>query len=147
MAKSLMMLVNPAAGRSMSDLNLGTAVSTFALNGYCPTVFYTTAPGTASKIVEENAAQRLLQQRFRDERRRLAHEPVEPLPGVVPADGKFLHCPSASVSSRSIFRSARRRKNAVAHADTTSAIGKHHHTLPTFPVSDRRYAAGMSATT
>ena len=51
-----MMLVNPAAGRSMSDLNLGTAVSTFALNGYCPTVFYTTAPGTASKIVEENAA-------------------------------------------------------------------------------------------
>ena len=91
--------------------------------------------------------QRLLQQRFRDERRRLAHEPVEPLPGVVPADGKFLHCPSASVSSRSIFRSARRRKNAVAHADTTSAIGKHHHTLPTFPVSDRRYAAGMSATT
>ena len=33
MAKSLMMLVNPAAGRSMSDLNLGTAVSTFALNG------------------------------------------------------------------------------------------------------------------
>ena len=48
MAKSLMMLVNPAAGRSMSDLNLGTAVSTFALNGYCPTVFYTTAPGTAS---------------------------------------------------------------------------------------------------
>ena len=56
MAKSLMMLVNPAAGRSMSDLNLGTAVSTFALNGYCPTVFYTTAPGTASKIVEENAA-------------------------------------------------------------------------------------------
>lgn len=50
MAKSLMMLVNPAAGRSMSDLNLGTAVSTFALNGYCPTVFYTTAPGTASKL-------------------------------------------------------------------------------------------------
>ena len=91
--------------------------------------------------------QRLLQQRFRDKRRRLAHEPVEPLPGVVPADGKFLHCPSASVSSRSKFRSARRRKNAVAHADTTSAIGKHHHTLPTFPVSDRRYAAGMSATT
>ena len=35
MPKSLMMLVNPAAGRSMSDLNLGTAVSTFAVNGYC----------------------------------------------------------------------------------------------------------------
>ena len=56
MVKSLMMLVNPAAGRSMSDLNLGAAVSTFALNGYCPTVYYTTAPGTATKLVAENAA-------------------------------------------------------------------------------------------
>lgn len=55
MAKNMMMLVNPAAGRSMSDLNLGTAVSTFAANGYCPTVFYTTGPGTASGIVAENA--------------------------------------------------------------------------------------------
>ena len=91
-------------------------------------------------------AQRLLQKRFRDKRRRLAHKPVEPLPGVVPADGKFLHYSSESVSFRSMSRSARRRKNAVAHADTTSAIGKHHHTLPTLPVSDRRYAAGISAT-
>lgn len=56
MAKSLMMLVNPAAGRSTSDLHLGAAVSSFAANGYCPTVFFTTAPGTASKIVAENAA-------------------------------------------------------------------------------------------
>ena len=88
-----------------------------------------------------------LRQRGREQGNGLGQKAVEPLPGVVPADDKFLHCPSANVSSRSIFRSARRRKNAVAHADTTSAIGKHHHTLPTFPVSDRRYAAGMSATT
>lgn len=56
MAKSMMMLVNPAAGRSMNDWNLGAAVGAFAANGYCPTVFYTTAPGTASGIIAENAA-------------------------------------------------------------------------------------------
>lgn len=56
MPKSLMMLVNPAAGRSMSDTNLGAAVGTFAANGFCPTVFFTTAPGTAAEIVAENAA-------------------------------------------------------------------------------------------
>ena len=73
-----------------------------------------------------------LQQRFRDERRCLAHEPVEPLPGVVPADGKsFIAPPRASPGPYFAARGA--VKNAVAHADTTSAIGKHHHTLLTFP--------------
>ena len=56
MAKSMMMLINPAAGRSMNDTNLGAAVGAFAQNGYCPTVFFTTAPGTATPIAAENAA-------------------------------------------------------------------------------------------
>lgn len=49
-AKPLMMLVNPAAGRSMTDPLLGSAVGAFCEAGYCPTVYYTTAPGTASAL-------------------------------------------------------------------------------------------------
>ena len=45
MEKPMMMLVNPAAGRSTSDAALGSAVAAFCEAGYCPTVYFTTAPG------------------------------------------------------------------------------------------------------
>lgn len=40
-AKSLMFLVNPAAGRSTSAASLGTVIEAFCMAGYHPTVFYT----------------------------------------------------------------------------------------------------------
>ena len=51
----LMMLVNPAAGRSMTNELLGTAVDAFCGSGYCPTVYYTTSPGSAITITEQYA--------------------------------------------------------------------------------------------
>lgn len=56
MEKPMMILVNPAAGRSTSTTALGTVVSAFCAAGYCPTVYYTRGPGSASNIVEEAAA-------------------------------------------------------------------------------------------
>ncbi len=50
--KKLMMLVNPAAGRAITDPLLGSAVGAFCEAGYCPTVYYTTAPGTAAELAE-----------------------------------------------------------------------------------------------
>ena len=50
MEKSLLMLVNPAAGRSTSDGALGSAVASFCEAGYCPTVYFTTAPGSAVEM-------------------------------------------------------------------------------------------------
>ena len=55
MEKSLMMLVNPAAGRSTSDAALGSAVAAFCGAGYSPTVYFTTAPGAAIEMTERLA--------------------------------------------------------------------------------------------
>ena len=50
MEKPLMLLVNPAAGRSTSGSALGSAVAALCKAGYCPTVYYTTAPGSAVEL-------------------------------------------------------------------------------------------------
>ena len=55
MEKPMMMLVNPAAGRSTSDAALGSAVAAFCEAGYCPTVYFTTAPGAAAGMTERLA--------------------------------------------------------------------------------------------
>ena len=52
-AKALMMLVNPTAGRSISDDLLGQAVSAFCQAGYNPTIYYTNAPGSAITLAEQ----------------------------------------------------------------------------------------------
>lgn len=48
--KPLMLLVNPAAGRSASEADLGTTVRSFCDAGYAPTVYFTYAPGTAIEM-------------------------------------------------------------------------------------------------
>ena len=53
--KPLLMLVNPAAGRSTSHAALGSAVARFCAAGYAPTVYFTTAPGTAVEMTERLA--------------------------------------------------------------------------------------------
>ena len=53
--KPLLMLVNPAAGRSTSNAALGSAVGTFCDAGYAPTVYFTTAPGAAVEMTERLA--------------------------------------------------------------------------------------------
>ena len=53
--KPLLMLVNPAAGRSTSHAALGSAVGTFCDAGYAPTVYFTTAPGAAVEMTERLA--------------------------------------------------------------------------------------------
>ena len=55
MEKPMMMLVNPAAGRSTSDAAVGSAVGAFCEAGYCPTVYFTTAPGSAVEMAERLA--------------------------------------------------------------------------------------------
>ena len=52
MEKPLLVLVNPAAGRSVSTTALGTVVSAFCAAGYCPTVYMTRGAGTASEMAE-----------------------------------------------------------------------------------------------
>ena len=47
MAKPMMLLVNPAAGRSTSHTALGAVVETFCSDGWNPTVYFTTGPRTA----------------------------------------------------------------------------------------------------
>jgi len=46
MDNSVLMLVNPAAGRSMSNVALGSAVSALCEAGFSPTVQYTVYPGS-----------------------------------------------------------------------------------------------------
>ena len=55
MEKNLMMLVNPAAGRSMNSPALGTVVSRLCQNGFQPTVYYTTHAGAARELTREHA--------------------------------------------------------------------------------------------
>ena len=52
-AKPMMMLINPAAGRSVTNELLGSAVNAFCSAGYCPSVFYTSAPGSAIAMAEK----------------------------------------------------------------------------------------------
>ena len=56
MDRSVMMLVNPAAGRAMSNVALGSAVSAFCSEGYTVSVYYTTGPGAAQTLVREHAS-------------------------------------------------------------------------------------------
>ena len=48
--KTMMMLVNPSAGRSTTDALLGSAVGTFCSAGYTPTIYYTSGPGDAMEM-------------------------------------------------------------------------------------------------
>jgi len=52
-SKPMMMLVNPSAGRSMTSELLGSAVAAFCAEGYSPTVYYTTVPGSAITLAEQ----------------------------------------------------------------------------------------------
>ena len=56
MAKPMMLLVNPAAGRSTSHAALGGVVETFCLNGWNPTVYMTTGPRTATALAARHGA-------------------------------------------------------------------------------------------
>lgn len=56
MENSVLMLVNPAAGRSMSNVALGSAVSALCEAGYVPEVVYTVHPGSISDQVASLAA-------------------------------------------------------------------------------------------
>ena len=55
MAQTMMLLVNPAAGRTTSKTVLGTVVETFCLGGWHPTVYFTTGPKTASELTRRYA--------------------------------------------------------------------------------------------
>lgn len=57
MAKPMMMLINPVAGRSMSRAALGAAVESFCEAGWCPTVYYTTGPRTGAELTAQNGAE------------------------------------------------------------------------------------------
>ena len=48
--KPLMLLVNPAAGRSASEADLGAVVRALCEAGYSPTVYFTSAPGAAIEM-------------------------------------------------------------------------------------------------
>ncbi len=60
--KSLIMLVNPVAGRSTSAAALGNAVRGFCEAGYSPTVYFTNAPGAAVDLARRlgNTAPRMV---------------------------------------------------------------------------------------
>lgn len=57
MEKNLMMLVNPVAGRALTDAALGHAVNTFCTAGWHPTVMYTDAAGAARTMAAKYAPQ------------------------------------------------------------------------------------------
>ena len=48
--KPMMLLVNPAAGRSASEYDLGAVIRAFCEAGYAPTVYFTDAPGAAIEM-------------------------------------------------------------------------------------------------
>ncbi len=56
MAQSMMLLINPVAGRSTSQAALGAVVESFCNGGWHPTVFFTTAHGSATSLTEQYAA-------------------------------------------------------------------------------------------
>lgn len=50
MEKPIMMLINPASGRAITDAALGSTIKTFCKAGWSPTVYFTTGPGSAKEI-------------------------------------------------------------------------------------------------
>jgi len=56
MAKPMMLLVNPAAGRSTTHAALGGVVETFCKSGWTPTVYFTTGPRTATALAARHGA-------------------------------------------------------------------------------------------
>ena len=55
MTKRLMLLVNPTAGRSGYRNCLSDVLEAFYSSGHLPTVFFTTAPGDATRLVLEHS--------------------------------------------------------------------------------------------
>ena len=53
MAQSMMLLINPTAGRATSHAAIGGVVETFCMNGWHPSVFYTGAPGRATLLAAQ----------------------------------------------------------------------------------------------
>lgn len=54
--KKLMLIVNPAAGRGAYKESFGEAMHILADGGYTTTLFFTSAPGDASRYARENGA-------------------------------------------------------------------------------------------
>ena len=50
MPESMMLLINPYAGRSVTRTALGSAVHAFTSAGYAPAVYYTEGPGSAAQL-------------------------------------------------------------------------------------------------
>lgn len=55
MSKSLMMILNPAAGSGTGVLSIGPAMGILYRGGFVPTVFYTSGVGEATQLVLEHA--------------------------------------------------------------------------------------------
>lgn len=53
MRKTLMLIINPSAGKGNSAFSLGPVLEILYGGGYIPTVFYTAAPGDATLLVLE----------------------------------------------------------------------------------------------
>ena len=53
--KKLMLIVNPEAGKGGFKSGLGEALQVFYVGGYLPEVYFTSAPGDATKLVLEHA--------------------------------------------------------------------------------------------
>ena len=56
MFKTLMLILNPAAGGGKGLGSVGPAMEVLYRGGYLPTVYYTTAPGEGTRLVMEHAA-------------------------------------------------------------------------------------------
>ena len=54
--KKLMLIMNPAAGGGKGISSIGPALQVLYRGGYLPTVYYTTAPGKATQLVLNHAA-------------------------------------------------------------------------------------------
>ena len=56
-SKPLMMIVNPAAGKSINHTAVGQAVDAFCTAGYNPMIYYTSGPGTATELAAQLGGQ------------------------------------------------------------------------------------------
>lgn len=57
MSQSMMLLVNPVAGRTTSAAALGAVIETFCADGQHPTVYFTLGHGGATRIAAEHGAE------------------------------------------------------------------------------------------
>jgi len=55
--KKLMLILNPAAGGGKGVTSIGPAMEALYRGGYLPTVYYTTAPGEATRLIMDHAAE------------------------------------------------------------------------------------------